>query len=176
MTRLALFAALVVGTVHVAGAASISFTGTSNSGYTYQYILTLPNHNQHLFTNDHFTIYDFYDPQSFSTPSGSWVASTQLNAPGASNDGMIADVTFTYIGDMITGPAILDFSITSSNNAGRSDDSVLSFHKKQGQSIVPDTVAGTVTVADAPLETVPEPTSMVLALAGLALLSLRKLC
>ena len=53
ITRLATFAALVLGTVHVAAAASISFTGTSNSGYTYQYALTLTNHNQHLFTNDY---------------------------------------------------------------------------------------------------------------------------
>src|SRR5688572_12053722 len=97
MTRLATFAALVLGTVHVAGAASIRVTDTSASGYTYQYTLTLANHNQHLFTDDHVTIDDCYDPQSFSTLSGSWVASTQLNAPGTSNDGMSADVTFTYI-------------------------------------------------------------------------------
>ena len=113
MTRIATLMGVLLTTGLVGQAATITFTGTSNSGYTYGYRLTLNNQNQYVFTNDSFTIYDFYGAQSFVTPNGLWVVSTQLNAPDAFNDGTIDDVTFTYSGANIRGPIDLDFSSTS---------------------------------------------------------------
>ena len=173
MRQAILLSALALTSVAAGQAATITFTGTSNGGYTFEYSLVLSNHNQHLFTNDGFTVYDFFGPLSFITPDASWQATTQLNAPGAPNDGSRPDVTFTYLGAALTGPAELEFSITSSSNIVRSDDGILAFHKKQGQSIVPDTKLSVITVAASPEEAaaVPEPSAVALTLTGLLLLT-----
>jgi hypothetical protein len=174
MRQLILLTALTLATVSAGHAATITFTGTSNVGFTFDYSMVLSNHNQYLFTNDGFTIYDFFGPLSFVTPNASWQVGTQLNAPGTPNDGTRPDVTFTYLGAPITGPAELDFSITSSSNFARSDDAILAFHKKQGQSIVPDTKLSSLTVAGASAEeaeAVPEPSAVTLTLTGLLLLA-----
>ena len=174
MRRTIMLSALTLATVYIGQADSITFTGTSNSNYTYEYSLQLSNHNRYLFTNDGFTIYDFFGPLSFTAPNASWQPTTLLNAPGTANDETLTDVMFTYLGAPITGPEDLHFTITSSSNISRFDDSLLAFHKKQGQSIVPETLPGTVTVAAAPPEAVSEPAAVVLMLTGLLMLVLKR--
>jgi hypothetical protein len=143
-----------------------------NSIVTYQADLTA---EQNANTGDFFTIYDFSSimPTSSSQPSG-WTFSTSLVGPSppqtnSPDNPSMWNLTWTYSGPTLSGTGIGPFTVTI---LGNSDVVSLEtgYFAGQGTLIVgPNAGTHVGNVGRIPIPVVPEPSSVGLILAGLAL-------
>jgi hypothetical protein len=153
-------------------AATLTFIETQNEGTTYLYEGTLQN-NQRIETGDFFLVYDVRGLLSGTGPEG-WVFTSIFDAPVA-DDEFRPDAIFTYSGPAIIGipstTALGNFYLTGTFTRQRSG-TYLSQTTRIGDGNNTSTQLQQVEVTTVP--DIPEPSTAVLGLAGLAVLVCRK--